>query len=146
MTDEVPVWIRDGFPPCMRPPKGWVCTRDPSHDGPCAAHPVESKAAAEQIEWFKACLKDANKRWVKLIRETAAFRDWERQRSKSAERYHIVRRGLQWHVITGSGTRSSGKCWTRAGALRMAAELLTAFLDGKFTMKPAQYPMESSDG
>lgn len=24
---------------CNRPPKGWYCTRDYGHDGPCAAHP-----------------------------------------------------------------------------------------------------------
>lgn len=57
-------------------------------------------------------------------------------------RYHVERRGLKWHVITGTGTRSSGSFWTRAGAMRMAAELLTAFLDGQFTMRPAQYPLE----
>jgi hypothetical protein len=25
---------------CSRPPAGWRCTRDPGHDGPCAALPV----------------------------------------------------------------------------------------------------------
>lgn len=24
---------------CTRPPKGWECTREPDHDGPCAAVP-----------------------------------------------------------------------------------------------------------
>lgn len=76
---SVPDWIRDGFPPCMRPPKGWVCTRDPSHEGPCAAHPVESAIAADQIEWLKACLQNANKRWVKLVRATAALRHPEKR-------------------------------------------------------------------
>lgn len=60
----------------------------------------------------------------------------------SADRYHIVRRGFRWHVVTGNGTRSSGKFWTRTAALRMASELLTAYLDGQFTMKPAQYPLD----
>lgn len=62
------------FPPCMTPPKGWVCTRGAGHEGPCAAHPVESEIAAEQIERFKACLHDANLRYVKLVRETAELR------------------------------------------------------------------------
>jgi hypothetical protein len=26
---------------CTVPPAGWYCTREPGHDGPCAAHPVE---------------------------------------------------------------------------------------------------------
>lgn len=24
---------------CVLPPKGWACTREPGHDGPCAAWP-----------------------------------------------------------------------------------------------------------
>lgn len=28
---------------CEMPPKGWYCTREPEHDGPCAARPVEIK-------------------------------------------------------------------------------------------------------
>lgn len=31
---------------CTRPPRGWFCTREKDHDGPCAAHPV----IAGQIE------------------------------------------------------------------------------------------------
>lgn len=27
---------------CTRPPKGWLCTRHPSHIGPCAAWTTES--------------------------------------------------------------------------------------------------------
>lgn len=25
---------------CEMPPKGWLCTREKGHDGPCAAYPV----------------------------------------------------------------------------------------------------------
>jgi hypothetical protein len=62
------------FPPCMRPPKGWVCTRDPSHEGPCAAHPVENGIAAEQIEQLKAALRDSNRAYIRVVRERATFR------------------------------------------------------------------------
>lgn len=27
---------------CTVPPSGWICTRPPGHDGPCAAHATES--------------------------------------------------------------------------------------------------------
>lgn len=44
--------IRYQFPPsmrtpgCARPPKGWYCTRDAGHEGPCAAYPLSSEDAA----------------------------------------------------------------------------------------------------
>lgn len=57
------------FPPCMRPPKGWVCTRDPAHEGPCAAHPVGNDIAAEQIEQLKAALRDSNLAYIRVLRE-----------------------------------------------------------------------------
>lgn len=28
----------------MIPPKGWYCTRDAGHEGPCAAHPEEDES------------------------------------------------------------------------------------------------------
>jgi len=28
---------------CNRPPPGWWCSREPDHDGPCAARPVPPK-------------------------------------------------------------------------------------------------------
>lgn len=28
---------------CSIPPYGWLCTRDPGHEGPCAAHPLKGK-------------------------------------------------------------------------------------------------------
>lgn len=28
-----------GVPQCKVPPEGWYCTREPGHDGPCAAYP-----------------------------------------------------------------------------------------------------------
>lgn len=60
-----------GFPPCMMPPKGWVCTREPGHEGPCAAHPVGNEIAAEQIHRLKQCLRDANDAYVRALRRTA---------------------------------------------------------------------------
>lgn len=27
---------------CTRPPAGWWCSRDAGHDGPCAAHPLDT--------------------------------------------------------------------------------------------------------
>ena len=32
--------LEDGTYVCARPPTGWECTREPGHDGPCAAIPV----------------------------------------------------------------------------------------------------------
>lgn len=29
--------------PCTRPPAGWECSREPGHDGPCAAYPRVAK-------------------------------------------------------------------------------------------------------
>lgn len=64
----------DGFPPCMIPPLGWVCTREPGHEGPCAAHPVGNEIVAQQIERLKACLHAANVAYVKVCRDTAGAR------------------------------------------------------------------------
>jgi hypothetical protein len=36
MLDEAQEVGRKG---CQLPPSGWVCTRPPGHEGPCAAHP-----------------------------------------------------------------------------------------------------------
>lgn len=33
---------------CNVPPEGWYCTREPGHDGPCAAKPTSGKLE----EWF----------------------------------------------------------------------------------------------
>jgi hypothetical protein len=63
-----------GFPPCMKPPLGWVCTRDPNHDGPCAAIPVGNDIAAVQIERFKECLEASHRAFAKICRDTAAVR------------------------------------------------------------------------
>lgn len=30
---------------CQIPPPGWMCTREPGHGGPCAAHQVNDEAA-----------------------------------------------------------------------------------------------------
>ena len=30
-------------PECTLPPPGWYCTREPGHEGPCAALPTESR-------------------------------------------------------------------------------------------------------
>jgi hypothetical protein len=36
-TDEIPIYV--GESGCGRPPKGWHCTREVNHEGPCAAWP-----------------------------------------------------------------------------------------------------------
>jgi hypothetical protein len=63
----------DEFPPCMIPPFGWICTREPGHDGPCAAVFIEHEAA-EQIERFKVAIKAANRAYVRIVMETAKTR------------------------------------------------------------------------
>lgn len=39
---------------CLLPPEGWACTREPGHDGPCAAIPVGRKAYTHK-GWFGLC-------------------------------------------------------------------------------------------
>jgi hypothetical protein len=38
---------------CTVPPQGWLCTREPGHEGPCAAHQVHVNADADlnPAEW-----------------------------------------------------------------------------------------------
>lgn len=48
------------------------------------------------------------------------------------DRYHVVRSGIWWRIQTGTGTRLTGRFLTKSAALHMAAELLTAFYDGRF--------------
>lgn len=35
---------------CTVPPLGWYCTREPGHDGPCAAHPVAVDPQADKTD------------------------------------------------------------------------------------------------
>ena len=35
-------WMHLFAPVCTIPPEGWRCTRKPGHDGPCAAHSIQS--------------------------------------------------------------------------------------------------------
>lgn len=49
-----------------------------------------------------------------------------------ANRYQAVRDNYWWRIKTGNGTRLVGKYHTKRGAETAAAEMLTAFLDGKF--------------
>jgi hypothetical protein len=37
---------------CTRPPEGWSCSREPGHEGPCAARPIRlSKPGHEGTYW-----------------------------------------------------------------------------------------------
>jgi hypothetical protein len=49
-----------------------------------------------------------------------------------ADRYHVQPVGIWWGVFTGNGTRPNGRFLCRRSADRFAAELLTAFMDGKY--------------
>jgi hypothetical protein len=33
---------------CTRPPEGWTCSREPGHDGPCAAYPPPLRRPADR--------------------------------------------------------------------------------------------------
>lgn len=49
-----------------------------------------------------------------------------------SKRYQVVKDSFWWRVKTGDGTRLAGKFHTEVNAQRMAAEMLTAFMDGMF--------------
>lgn len=54
------------------------------------------------------------------------------------ERYKVHRLGLfRWGVRAGNGDRVVGTRLTRIGAMRLAAELQTAYLDGVFVAETA---------
>ena len=68
---------------CQRPPEGWVCSRKPGHNGPCAASVSAPPAAAhgdeavrkpELVGYFSFC-EDKQK--------------WLQQKSKGAEFNHL---------------------------------------------------------
>jgi len=47
-------------------------------------------------------------------------------------RYRPVRAGFWWRVRIGDGQKTVGRCYTQIEALRLAAALTEAFLDGAF--------------
>ena len=47
-------------------------------------------------------------------------------------RYYVDRRGIRYHILCGTGTRSLGSFFSKTRALRFAGELQTAFYDGQF--------------
>lgn len=60
---------------CMIPPAGWYCTREPGHEGPCAAYEekkkithVECKTYTNFTPLFGACAEqlDAFNKWKAL--------------------------------------------------------------------------------
>ena len=57
-TGDPPPTVRDmatGEVNCGRPPAGWYCTREPGHEGPCAASPdprVSEKATYIKCESY----------------------------------------------------------------------------------------------
>ena len=42
MTPTIPTPSKSNPPSCTKAPKGWYCTRDEGHDGPCAAWYVKT--------------------------------------------------------------------------------------------------------
>jgi hypothetical protein len=67
--------------------------------------------------------------------------------SRWCDRYRVVRSGLWWRIQTGTGTRLTGRFFTQAGAMRLSAELMTAFFDGRFVgMHPELVPNDTMKG
>ena len=50
-------------------------------------------------------------------------------------RYAPVRCGFWWRVRIGTGEQTVGRCYTQTEAMRLAAALTTAFLDGAFVQR-----------
>jgi hypothetical protein len=40
LSEGIVMGITPKYDRCRRPPRGWYCTRNPFHDGPCAAWPT----------------------------------------------------------------------------------------------------------
>ena len=54
-----------------------------------------------------------------------------------ADRFKVVRGAFWWHVLIGDSTKEHGKFRSRAGAERMAADLLREFRNGAFVQHTA---------
>lgn len=50
-------------------------------------------------------------------------------------RYKFVKRGLFWRIKIGTGTRLVGRFFRKISAMRMCAELSTAYEDGRFSVE-----------
>ena|SRR6185312_3058924 len=50
-------------------------------------------------------------------------------------RYHYCREGLRYVIRAGTGTRPLFRVWRERTAIRLATELLCAFLDGDFARR-----------
>jgi hypothetical protein len=49
-----------------------------------------------------------------------------------SQRYRPVKGSFWWHYVVGNGTQRKGKFYTEIAAKEACADLLTAFLDGKY--------------
>ena len=56
------------FQQCDLPPKGWYCTLEDGHDGPCPTHPCQWKLRVEQLDRSGA-LAFWGWRWEWSVRE-----------------------------------------------------------------------------
>jgi hypothetical protein len=57
--------------------------------------------------------------------EPVTEQDW-------SQRYRPVKGSFWWHYVVGNGTQRKGKFYTEIAAKEACADLLTAFLDGKY--------------
>lgn len=52
--DKMPALrLQDGTYVCARPPTGWDCTREPGHEGPCAAVPTPNVSLKPTVHHFE---------------------------------------------------------------------------------------------
>jgi hypothetical protein len=104
---------------CQLPPDGWWCSREPGHEGPCAARPIQPNRDAEWLAIWRAVsgphaqLTGPLIRYAGLVAEAAAQQERARQREQweSLREYFAYGQGPRTGMQAVTSPRCTPSVW-----------------------------------